>query len=436
LRVNLTEKDAAAVDMKENKIRIGIVFASDFHGNPPGGGQPTIEIFLKYAQERPFDIWLFGLTTSREEPVGKLSKRRIYGRDYPFVPLFHFDAERYRNKRPLVPLRIRALLGYIRRRHIVDSMNFDLVYLHAPEALPFLWPKRQPVLYHIHGTQESAAEYSRYPIFKTRAFAYPYRAWVDSILRRSDEFIAIDQESYDLYTQRMPERERRFHLFPTAIDVDQFRPISGFDRREMRHRFGLPPEGKMVLYVGRLSWKKGLELVVRAFSLVAAQLADSYLAIAGDGEDRAGLEALVHELGLAERVFFLGHVPHLPARDLPHVFNSADVSVVASFHESLALVITESLACGVPVVSTAVGIAPKVIHDGVTGYLVRSREPAEMAGRIIEIIRDGYCDRGKCVIAARDYAETSKSICEVISGMKEAGDREKRILSAEQTHAS
>src|SRR5258708_2270643 len=421
--------------MNRKKIRIGLVIASDFHGSPTGGGQPTIEIFLKYAQERHFDIWLFGMSTSQDEPVGKLSKRCIYGRDYPFVPLFYFDAEQYRNKKPLVPVRIRALLAYIRRRHVVDSMKFDLVYLHAPEALPFLWRKRQPVLYHIHGTQESAAEYSRYPIFKTRAFAYPYRAWVDSILKRSDEFIVIDQESYDLYTQRVAERTEHFPLCPTSIDVEQFRPISDFDRLEMRHWFGLPPEGKMVLYVGRLSWKKGIELVVRGFSLVAAQLPDSYLAIAGDGEDRAGLEALVHELGLAGRVFFLGHVPHLPAPDLPRLFNCGDVSVVASFHESLALVITESLACGIPVVSTQVGIAPKVIRDGVTGYLVRSREPAEMACRIVEIIRDGSCDPAQCIIAAREYAETSKNICDVITCMQEVTERSGLAVSGRQRHS-
>jgi|SRR5579884_1773026 len=401
----------------ERKIRIGIVFGSDFQGNPPGGGQPTIEIFLKYAQNKPYDIWLLGMSTRSEEPVGCRSTRTIYGREYPFIPLFRFDAKRYSNKRPLIPLRLQALWGYLRQRHEVNSLHFDLLYLHAPEALPFLWGKRQPVLYHVHGTQESAAAYSRYPIFKTRLFSYPYRAWIGSILKRADEFIVIDQESYDLYARRIPEKKERLHLLPTAIDVEQFRTLPGLNRTEVRCSFGVPAEGKMVLYVGRLSWKKGVDLILRAFSIVQSRQPDAFLAIAGDGEDRVALERLAGELRINSRVFFLGQVPHLPARQLPLLLNCADVSVVASFHESLALVITEALACGVPVISTPVGIAPAVIRDGTTGYLMRSRDPAEMAQHILRIVREGTYNSAECVAEAHRFAATSRSICDVIDGL-------------------
>jgi glycosyltransferase involved in cell wall biosynthesis len=415
--------DRMGASMNRKLIRIGIVIGSDFRGQPPGGGQPTIEIFLKYAKDRPFDIWLFGMTTSRDEPVGRVSNRRIYGRDYPFVPLFHFDAERYANRKPLVPLRVQALLAYVRRRRLIDSMNFDLLYLHTPEALPFLWPKRQPVLYHIHGTQESAAQYSRYPIFKTRAFAYLYRPWIRFILEEADQFIVIDQESYDLYTKRMRARKEHFHLLPTSIDVEQFRPILNFDRREARSQFGLPPDGKMVLYVGRLSWKKGVDLLLRAISVVVRQVPDTFLAVAGEGEDRAELEALIRELGLREKAVFLGQIPYLPSPELPRLFNCANVFAVASFHESQALVITEALACGVPVVSTPVGIAPKVIRDGVTGYMVKSRAPEEMARCLKEVLDGGTIDRNQCVAVAREYSQSSKRICDIIERLCRPNDR-------------
>src|SRR3954471_15856170 len=110
----VTKGESSRCDSR-SKIRVGIVFGSDFHGNPPGGGQPTIEIFLKYAQEQPFEIWLLGMTTTEEEPIGSVSKRHIYGRDYPFIPLFHFNAKRYADQKPPIPLRIQALWAYIRR---------------------------------------------------------------------------------------------------------------------------------------------------------------------------------------------------------------------------------------------------------------------------------------------------------------------------------
>jgi glycosyltransferase involved in cell wall biosynthesis len=400
--------------MDKSVIRIGLIFATDYQGYPPGGCQPTIEIFLKGARDRSFDITLFGVTTDGNEAVGQVSQRRIYGREYPFVPLFYLDAARYANRKPLVPVRVQTVLAYLRHRRQIDAMKFDLLYLHGVETLPFLWPKRQPVLYHFHGPEETAAQYSRYSIFQSPAFVYLYGKAIQSILERADQFIAIDPETYDRYTQRVPHRKERFHLFPTAIDVDQFRPLDGFDRRAARLRFGLPPEGKMVLYVGRLSWRKGVDLLFRAFSLVAAQVPDAFLAIAGMGEDRRALESLAHELKLDGRVFFLGKVAHLPSPDLPSLFNAADVSVVTSLQESLALVITEALACGTPVISTPVGIAPKVIRDGVTGYMVQSREPSEMAMRLVQIIQDGKYDRAECVAAAQEYGETSKPICDVI----------------------
>ena len=395
-------------------IRIATVFACDFRGYPPGGMQPTIEIFLKGVRNRPFDIWLFGLTTSRDEPVGKVSKRRIYGRDYPFVPLFYLDAQRYKDRKPFVPVRVQAFGAYLRNQRLIESLNFDVLYLHGVETFAFLLRKRRPVLYHLHGPEEEAAEYSRYKIVQTRAFRYFHRLVIRKILETADQFIAIDPETYNRYTRWLPARKERFHLFPTAIDVDEFRPLPNFDRGAARRAFGLPAEGKMVLFVGRLSWRKGIDLAVRAFAQVAAQEPDTFMAVAGMGEDRAALEGLVRDLNVHKKVFFLGKVPHLPSPEMPRLFNCADVLVLTSLQESLALVITEALASGTPVVSTPVGIAPTVIQDGVTGYLVQSREPAEMAARVLEILRERKYDRDACVQVARPYGETSLPICDVI----------------------
>ena len=410
----------------KDMIRIGLIFACDYKGFPPGGSQPTIEIFLKGARGRPFDVWLFGLTSSRDERVGKVSKRTIYGREYPFVPLFYLDVDRYKNRKPLIPVRVQAFASYLRYRSLINSFGFDLLYLHGPETVPFVFRKHGRVLYHFHGPDEEAAQYSRYSIFKTRAFAHLYSRGINAILENADQFIVIDPETYGRYTERMPHRKERFHLFPTAIDVEQFRPLPNFDRGAARDDLGLPPEGKIVLFVGRLSWRKGVDLALRAFALVAAKDHQALFVIAGIGEDRADLETLARELHIDKRVFFLGKVLHLPSPDLPRLFNCADVLVVASLQESLALVITEALACGTPVVSTLVGIAPTVVRKGITGYLVESREPAEMAARILQIIRDGEYDREACVAAAQPYGETSRPICDVIERLCQNGGQTER----------
>src|SRR5215469_5027761 len=112
-----------------NRIRIGIVLGTDFQGREGGGSQPTMRIFLKFAQRRPFDIFLLGMSTSRDEPVGRLSKRVIYGREYPFIPLFFHDLARYANRKPLVPVRVHTFFAYALRRRLVDALNLDILYL-------------------------------------------------------------------------------------------------------------------------------------------------------------------------------------------------------------------------------------------------------------------------------------------------------------------
>jgi glycosyltransferase involved in cell wall biosynthesis len=327
------------------------------------------------------------------------------------------NEEKVRQSKPLIPVRVQALWGYARRRKLVEPQQFDVLYLHDPQALPFFWRKRQPILYHIHGTQESAAQFSRYPIFRTGPAFWLFGKVIRYILEQADEFIVIDDESYELYSTMVPHRKPHLHLLPTAIDVEQFRPLADFDRSAARQSFGLPPHAAVVLFVGRLSWKKGVDLVLQGFHLLSQKVPHAVLAIAGQGEEMERMKALGEHLGVAEKTFFLGSVPHLPRPDLPRLYNCADVSVVASHHESLALVITEALACGVPVVSTPVGIAPKVIHNGITGFIIRSRHPADLADALYRTLTMETIDRSRCVHVARAYAETSKKICEVLAHM-------------------
>jgi len=118
-----------------------------------------------------------------------------------------------------------------------------------------------------------------------------------------------------------------------------------------------------------------------------------------------------------ERVFFLGYIPQPPSPDLPQLYNCCDALVLGSLHESLALVLAETLACGKPVISTPVGIAPQVIEHGVTGYLIRSREPEEMGDRMRDLLARTDWDPSVCAEAARKYSGSSEQICNVIQQM-------------------
>jgi glycosyltransferase involved in cell wall biosynthesis len=134
-------------------------------------------------------------------------------------------------------------------------------------------------------------------------------------------------------------------------------------------------------------------LTIRAL----AELPDVTLLIAGEGPERAALAELAQRTGVAGRVRLLGRVGH---RDLPTLYSAADAMVLASSFEGWANVLLESMACGTPVVATALGGNPEVVTDPAAGLLIGEREPAAIADGVRRLFADPLARE-----ATRAYAE-------------------------------
>lgn len=141
---------------------------------------------------------------------------------------------------------------------------------------------------------------------------------------------------------------------------------------------GVAREPVSVLCVGRLEPEKGVDVLVRAMAAVPG--ADAV--VVGDGSDRAPLEALASELGVAQRVRFDGWCDGWTTRYQPKVV------VVPSRFEALSVVALEAMRGGHPVIATRVGGIPEVVVDSVTGLLVRAEDPASLAGAIGSLLPD------------------------------------------------
>lgn len=138
---------------------------------------------------------------------------------------------------------------------------------------------------------------------------------------------------------------------------------------------GVTPEVRprpYVLGLGRLVRQKGMDLLLRAFVGIEP---GHDLVIAGEGPERTTLQELVVELGLSDRVHFLGGVDHDRALRL---FAGADVFVLPSRHEPQGIVVLEAMASGTPVLAARVGGVPEVVTDGQTGLLFRGSDPADL----------------------------------------------------------
>ncbi len=159
----------------------------------------------------------------------------------------------------------------------------------------------------------------------------------------------------------------------TGVDAVRFAPR---DRNEEKARLGV--DGPLVLSVGALIARKGHDIVIDAVT----RLPGVSLFIAGEGPDRAALEAQAQTAGVADRVRLLGSVPHA---ELPTLFAAADVMALASASEGLANAWVEALASGTPIVITAAGGAREVVDRAAAGRIV-ARTPDAFAAAIAELL--------------------------------------------------
>jgi D-inositol-3-phosphate glycosyltransferase len=209
------------------------------------------------------------------------------------------------------------------------------------------------------------------------------------VIETADVLLASTEEEQQNLACMYGAPHDRLKMLPPGVDHELFSPG---DRGAARDVLGIGGDESVVLYVGRIQRLKGLELAIRSFRELV-DLADrpARLLIVGGasgtrGEEEVGrLARLTRSLGIGDRVNFLGPRPHA---DLPSYYRAADALVVCSHYESFGLAALEAHACGTPVVATAVGGLSYIVHDGVSGFLVDTRDPFMFAARLATLLND------------------------------------------------
>jgi glycosyltransferase involved in cell wall biosynthesis len=187
--------------------------------------------------------------------------------------------------------------------------------------------------------------------------------------RLADRVICVSHDSANL-SAREGIAFRRIATIWNGIDTSLF-------------AYTGPHVGGPAVMVGRLSPEKDVATLLRAAALVAPQCPSFALEIAGNGPCLADLNRLASDLGLGDRVRFLGEV-----RDIPALLARASLFVLPSMTEGISLTLLEAMARGLPVVATRVGGNPEVVVDGETGLLVPPQDPAGLAAAVIQLSRD------------------------------------------------
>jgi glycosyltransferase involved in cell wall biosynthesis len=265
------------------------------------------------------------------------------------------------------PLRLLARL----RAHLARG-RFDVVHSFKSTACLYggvaAWLARVPVIvgsYRGGRYVESGATRLGH-----RLLARVQTAWVENSPGVVDELV-----------RAVGVDRRRCHIVRNAIDPGAFR--SDLDPAQARVRLGLDRDGETVTMLANLRPEKNHALFLEAAARVASARPRVRFLLAGEGPERRSIEAAVARLGLGERVHLLGM-----RDDVPDVLAATDVTVLTSDYEGFSNTQMESLAAGVPVVTTHWNGGEELVRDGHEGFVVAPGDAQALAARITSVLAD------------------------------------------------
>ena len=206
--------------------------------------------------------------------------------------------------------------------------------------------------------------------FLKRAESPFWRPIFQRLLRWSDYNLAASVEIADVAEGLAPGV--KVEALANGVETDVFRRVSPTLPETERRRIVVPR---------RLFHKNGVEFLVKAMPLIAEQV-DAEAVIVGDGPERESLEDLTGELGMTDRIHFLGAQTH---SEMPGILSSAELAVFPSLMEATSVAALESMACELPVAASDVGGLPELI-DGEVGGLFESGNPTALAETVISLL--------------------------------------------------
>lgn len=207
------------------------------------------------------------------------------------------------------------------------------------------------------------------------------------VLEQADCVVATSPQERAMMRSLLSE-QGRVEVIPCGVDLISFYPEAKDEARATLH---LEPMAPVVLFVGRFDPRKGIETLVRACALAQARAHPTLqLLIVGgstpggaEGQERQRIERLVEETGLTQQTRFAGRVGHDRLR---LYYAAADLCVVPSHYEPFGMVALEAMACGTPVIASAVGGLTFTVLPEKTGLLVPPKDVEALAAAIERLL--------------------------------------------------
>ncbi len=204
-------------------------------------------------------------------------------------------------------------------------------------------------------------------------------------LRHASHTTVVSRDIRETIRKKFGE-EIPTEIVPMGVNSELFHPTQ--KSKALREKYGIA--GPFLLFVGRLTEKKGVKYLIEAMPEVVKKFPAVILLVVGTGEQRLKLERQVHSFGIEKNVIFAGAIPN---RELPAYFATADIFIGPSIQaeggdtEGFGLTFVEAAMSGCSVVATDVGGISDIIKDGETGFLVPEKDPHAIGAVLLKILQ-------------------------------------------------
>ena len=373
---------AASPTSAAGRPRLGVAMLMQSYHPRIGGAESNVQALIRPFAERGIEV-------------------RVLTRRFPGMAPQDVVAGAPVHRLPVPGGRIAAALAFTasalwllaRSRRSIDVIHAHELLSPTTTGILAKLLLRRPVVAHVlrGGLLGDLAVLRRAPLGHARLWLFT---------RLVDAFVVVSAETEgELLTLGVPRE--RLALVPYGVDTSRFRPALAGERDRLRRELRLD-QRPVVLFLARLEPEKGAATLLDAWPAIQANIPDAMLLIAGDGSDRAALEA---RAGARPDVRFLGAV-----RDPLPYLQAADCYTLPSCSEGLPNALVEALATGLPCVATMIGGSTEVLDHGRLGWLVPPGDASALAAAILEALRLDPAERKRRGAAGRAYVQEQYSL--------------------------
>lgn len=257
---------------------------------------------------------------------------------------------------------------------ITERENLDILHVHyaIPHAVCAILGKQMSgkdvkIVTTLHGTDITVLGYDpsltgaiRFGIEKSDVVT----AVSSALVKQTNDLIQPDKDIHTVYN---------------FIDERVYKAV---DSQHLRNEYGIKDNEKVIIHVSNFRGVKRVTDIVAAFNLIQNEI-PAKLLLVGDGPEMTVICRQVGELGLEDKVLFLGKQDNLE-----ELYSLSDIKLLLSEKESFGLVALEAMACGVPSIGTNVGGIPEVIEDGYNGFICEVGNVAQVAEKSLLLLKD------------------------------------------------